>query len=156
MDSIITGVIVDQPDNTEYEQSLQIVLGTVCGVVGLLGLIIVISLLYKLYKRRNTRHQRAPGNYYRPCQSFISLSLLPSLTHTLPLSPLTHSPYLTVSLSHLPSLSHLLLYSLTHSLSQLSHSLSVSFSFTLSFKFFYTLSLFGFTSKLRLMSYNEE
>ena len=149
-------MIVDQPDNTEYEQSLQIVLGTVCGVVGLLGLIIVISLLYKLYKRRNTRHHRAPGNYFRPCQSFISLSLLPSLTHTLPLSPLTHSPYLTVSLSHLPSLSHLLLYSLTHSLSQLSHSLSVSFSLTLSFKFFYTLSLFGFTSKLRLMSYNEE
>lgn len=57
-----TGVIVDQPDNTEYEQSLQIVLGTVCGVVGLLGLIIVISLLYKLYKRRNLRHHRAPGN----------------------------------------------------------------------------------------------
>ncbi|XP_061187772.1 uncharacterized protein LOC133195835 isoform X2 [Saccostrea echinata] len=57
-----SGVIVDQPDNIEYEQSLQIVLGTVCGVVGLLGLIIIISLLYKLYKRRNSP-RRSPGKY---------------------------------------------------------------------------------------------
>lgn len=136
MDYIITGVIVDQPDNTEYEQSLQIVLGTVCGVVGLLGLIIVISLLYKLYKRRNTRHQRAPGNY-RPCQSFISLSLLPSLTHTLPLSPLTHSPSLTVSLSLALIFSHPL------SLSNYSIlSLSLSLPHSLSPSNFFTLSLF--------------
>lgn len=130
MDSIITGVIVDQPDNTEYEQSLQIVLGTVCGVVGLLGLIIVISLLYKLYKRRNTRHHRAPGNYFRPCQSFISLSLLPSLTHTLPLSPLTHSPYLTVSLSLSLTLSLTLAFIFSHPLSLSTLSFSLCFFLT--------------------------
>lgn len=70
-----SGVIVDQPDNTEYEQSLQIVLGTVCGVVGLLGLIIVISLLYKLYKRRNLRHHRAPDHPEEELSSSISIDL---------------------------------------------------------------------------------
>ena len=106
----------------------------------------------------NCTNAATPATSAHRVTSFISLSLLPSLTHTLPLSPLNHSPSLTVSLSL--SLSHLHLYSLTHSLSQtLSFSLSLSLSLFHSLSpsnFFYTLSLFGFTCKLRLMSYNEE
>lgn len=58
----IDGVLMKPRDNTEFEQSLQIVLGTVCGVFGPLGLILVLSFLYKFYKRRrspiHTRGQR--------------------------------------------------------------------------------------------------
>lgn len=51
------GVYMKPRDNPEFEQSLQIVLGTVCGVFGLLGLILVLSFLYKFYKRRRSPHQ---------------------------------------------------------------------------------------------------
>ncbi|XP_033745082.1 interleukin-17 receptor D-like [Pecten maximus] len=55
-------VSVKEPDNSEYQKSLQIVLGTVCGVFGFLGLLLLISILYRLYKRRQARRNYTTGS----------------------------------------------------------------------------------------------
>ncbi|XP_076099374.1 uncharacterized protein LOC143068900 [Mytilus galloprovincialis] len=68
------GVLMKPRDNTEFEQSLQIVLGTVCGVFGLLGLILVLSFLYKFYKRRRSP-QHTRGQRDSDFNSSISIDL---------------------------------------------------------------------------------
>ncbi|XP_069140778.1 interleukin-17 receptor D-like [Argopecten irradians] len=55
-------VSVKEPDNSEYQKSLQIVLGTVCGVFGFLGLLLLISILYRVYKRRQARRNYTTGS----------------------------------------------------------------------------------------------
>lgn len=68
-------ISVKQPDNWEYYQSLQIVLGTVCGVFGFLGLLLVISLLYRFYKRRRAQNYNTGTREQHELNSSITLDL---------------------------------------------------------------------------------